>query len=101
MSPETVVLTIELPVHTAQALADFAAGVGMHPAQWLAAQARAVTLSGPDKDVLVQHWSRGLTDAEIARRMDLTNQQVAMRRRAKNLPANKKQRDALDWRKTA
>lgn len=90
MTEELVDLRVAIPAHVLAALAEVAAGVGMHPAQWLAAQARAATLSKFDSDELVQHWSRGLADGEIGRRMNKPNNWVAQRRRSKGLPANRK-----------
>lgn len=42
-----------------------------------------------ETDPVVAAWRAGDTDAEIARRLDMTNAAVATRRRSFGLPANK------------
>lgn len=94
MNESLVELKIAIPASRLQALTEFAGELGMTPAQWLATQARAVTLPSSQNDQLVKLWARGMTDAEIARRLDWTNLAVATRRRAKKLPANRTSRKA-------
>lgn len=89
MNEILVELKIAIPASRLDALTSFAARLGMTPAQWLATQVRAVTLPSAQNDEIVQLWSRGFTDPEIARRLNMTNLAVATRRRAKKLPANR------------
>lgn len=44
----------------------------------------------PDSDPLVSIWRTGATDAEIGRRLNMTNNSVAERRRRYRLPANRR-----------
>ena len=43
-----------------------------------------------DADPVVIAWRSGLTDAEIGRKLNLTNSSVASRRRRYGLPANRR-----------
>ena len=87
---EMVSLQVNLVAKTALVLQELAAGVGMTPEQWLANQARAAVLGRMSEATLTRLYMKGCTDAEIAREMGLTNQQVAVRRRRLKLPANRR-----------
>lgn len=90
-APRTDLVPVEvlLPLTTVQALTEVAAGRGMTASQWLATQARHVTLGVEQRDTVVRLHAHGFTDAEIARRLNMTNSQVATRRRRYGLAANR------------
>lgn len=90
ISSELVDVPVPLTAETVLALTEIAAGLGMTPAGWLASQARAVTLDTVRHKTVVRLYMRGLCDAEIARELNLTNQQVATKRRVLGLPANRR-----------
>jgi len=52
--------------------------------------AAAAAPSHPDGDPVVRLWRAGLSDAQIAGRLNRTNQFVSTRRRAYKLPANRR-----------
>jgi hypothetical protein len=50
----------------------------------------AAAKSPVENDPLLRLWREGLTDSEIARELDVTNQRVSDRRRRFGLPANRR-----------
>jgi len=57
--------------------------------------ATAHVRSPVDSDPVLRLWRGGLTDAEIARHLNLVNRAVADRRRRYGLPANRRRREEI------
>jgi hypothetical protein len=66
---------MKVPEYAAEAVITAAAGKTLH-----------------ETDPVVAAWRVGDTDAEIARRLDMTNAAVATRRRSYGLPANRRKK---------
>lgn len=85
----TLELKIDVPDREFWFLSEMAEKFGVRVSDMV--RFSAVRAKGATQDDLIRaFWQAGLPDADIADRMGLVNNQVQQRRRAMNLPANKR-----------